>query len=57
MNVVFSPMGTGACAICKKYRYCSIQNKITEEMSAVETRTSKPMELVIYVCPYFVEIV
>jgi hypothetical protein len=55
MKVVFSPRGTGACSICKKSRHCSIKNKIAEEMEPVETKTSKPMELVIYVCPYFVE--
>jgi hypothetical protein len=55
MTVVFSPQGTGACAICKKAKHCSIKNRIAGEMEPVETRSSNPMELVIYVCPYFVE--
>ena len=60
MDMVFNPRGTGACPLCKKLPHCSIRKDIQKTLATMpggdgKGGEKKAMEIVIYVCPYFVE--
>ena len=56
MDPVFSPRSTGACPLCKKQAHCVIRRDIEAALAAIpEEEETKQLELVIYVCPSFVE--
>ncbi len=55
MNVVFSPRDTGACPLCKKVNRCTIRKDIEKTLSTLAENEKKDMELVIYICPSFIE--
>jgi hypothetical protein len=56
MDIAFSPRETGACPICKKNGNCTIQNSITNSFKNSDNGDPQTLEMVIYVCPYFLEI-
>jgi hypothetical protein len=55
MEVAFSPRGTGACPLCSKLPRCTIRKDIEKSVAVIPGGEKKQMELVIYVCPHFVE--
>lgn len=55
MDIAFSPRETGACPLCKKNGNCTIQNSITNAFRERYDSENQPLEMVIYVCPYFLE--
>ena len=64
MKVLFSPRGTGACPLCKKETRCPIRNSFSSGLESLQFQTEtdaspegagKPLEMVIYICPYFQE--
>jgi hypothetical protein len=56
MEIQFSARDTGACPLCKKHNNCTIQNSITASFKNVDPDSdTHPMEMVVYVCPYFAE--
>jgi hypothetical protein len=55
MKVNFSPRGTGACPICKKINRCPLKKRFADTLLPHESENGEDFEMVIYVCPYFIE--
>jgi hypothetical protein len=55
MKIEFSPKETGACPLCRKHQNCTMQNSIRRKFDGIREENETPLELVIYVCPYFDE--
>lgn len=59
MDMVFNPRGTGACPLCRKLPRCNIRKDIEKTIASMpgggNEGEGKQMELVIYVCPHFIE--
>lgn len=55
MEITFSPRGTGACPLCKKIDRCPLKKRYAESLAAHKPNSGNPFEIVIYVCPYFIE--
>ena len=55
MNVTFSARGTGACPLCRKMDRCPLRKRFAASLSNHEAGKGDDFEIVVYVCPYFVE--
>jgi hypothetical protein len=58
MNIMFSPLGTGSCPLCKKFANChilrAVQDLLLSEVRPVHDDKVE-VEMVFYACPEFEE--
>lgn len=55
MKVIFSPRETGACPLCRKVDRCPLKKRFTDSLHDHESVNGGCFEIVVYVCPYFIE--
>ena len=56
MQINFNPRGNGACPLCKKHSDCFVHDKLREGATTIKAVKGTEIELVVYTCPFFVEI-
>ncbi|MCX7024540.1 MAG: hypothetical protein NT080_07960 [Spirochaetes bacterium] len=56
MKIEFNARGNGACPLCALERGdCRIQKQLLKNADFLSTERDSDMEIVIYLCPFFVE--